>query len=109
MARGTDSLATPLPGDSHTPTLKGGGSGRESDHPLPWESHGSQVGVGVVIEEARRRREEAYARKQQNKKQSREVHKRARTYGLPKRHSRKLEQIRRRDHEHDNYGAASPL
>jgi hypothetical protein len=48
-----------------------------------------------VIEEARQRRVEEYERRQQNKVAARSEHARARTYGLPRRHARKLQHIER--------------
>lgn len=55
------------------------------------------IDVTSVIDEKRREREEAYALRQQIKAQTTEEHKRSRTYGLPRRHARKLQEIRRRD------------
>lgn len=94
MRPDTGSSSTRLPGDSHTPTPRGGGSGRECCH----DSHGTPTGewepehLSIKDELDQRFHEqiEAARRKLAAKKETRTRFTRNRGYGLAKRHADKL-------------------
>lgn len=97
MRRATDSLSTPLPPDSHTPTPKGGGSGRErvrDSHGTPtgeWES--LRLSIKSELDQIRHANNEATKAKLAAKKQHRQEKKRKRDAGLRLRHAGKMRRI----------------
>jgi len=99
MRRATGSQSTPPPpGDSHTPTPKGGGSGRECCHDSrgtptgEWESEHSSI--ESELDQRFRAQIEAAREKLAARKETRTRFSQNRRYGLAKRHAIKEERTK---------------